>query len=209
MDRGYYLGCCLIGMIVAMATFALLRAERRARIPRLVWWPCLILGVVTVFYGLSHSTAPSFATRITAVGKTYGYFERRQGRDKVWGFWFVPDGGKPVNMETEIILPGWAKPDIFDGRTFRVVYLEDDKRAMKNEAIDIEILSGRDAGYHQSVDARPLGAWLAIPFGAALGVFGFLGLRYRKVDLASAELDGYMPQGATSPQSGPANSQHV
>jgi hypothetical protein len=85
-----------------------------------------------------------------------------------------------VNIETEIILPGWADPAIFDGRTFRVVYLQDSKRIVKNEAIDIEILSGKDAGYHDSRDARPVGAWLGIPVGVAAGAFGLFGLKYRK-----------------------------
>jgi hypothetical protein len=79
-------------------------------------------------YGLTHATAPSFATRISAIGKTYDYVERTRGtwphKDTFYGFRFVPDGGEPVNIETEIILPGWADPAIFDGRAFRVVYLQ-------------------------------------------------------------------------------------
>lgn len=137
-------------------------------------------------YGLFHSTAPSFATRITAVGRTYDFVERRQGRDTFYGFRFVPDGGEPVKIETEIIIPGWADPAIFNGRIFRVVYLEDNKRAMKNEAIDIEILSGKHAGFHDSLDARPLGEWLGIPLGTGLVAFGFFGLKYMKDDAVSA-----------------------
>ena len=138
-------------------------------------------------YGLAHSTAPSFAPRITAVGKAYDHVELRQGRDTHYGFHFLPDeNGEPVDIETSIILPGWAVPEVFNGRTFRVVYLQSSKRALKNEAIDIEILSGRDAGFHDSVDARPVGVWLAIPIGAALGAFGYFGLRYRKDDETSA-----------------------
>jgi hypothetical protein len=117
--------------------------------------------------------------------------EVRQGRDTHYGFHFVPDdGGDPVNLETSIILPGWAVPEIFNGRTFRVVYLQSNERALKNEAIDIQILSGRDAGFHDSFDARPFGVWLAIPIGAALGAFGYFGLRYKKSDeISSASED--------------------
>jgi hypothetical protein len=93
--------------------------------------------------------------RITAIGRTYDYVERTAGRwpykDTFYGFRFVPDGGEPVNIETEIILPGWGDPAIFDGRTFRVVYLQDSKRTVKNEAIDIEILSGKQRGTMISV----------------------------------------------------------
>jgi hypothetical protein len=137
-------------------------------------------------YGLFHSTAPSFAPRISATGKAYDYVERRRGSDTYYGFRFVPDGGEPINIETEIILPGWADPTIFNGRTFRVVYLQDSKRIPKNEAIEIEIVSGKHAGYHDSLDARPTGAWLGIAIGAALGAFGFFGLKYRKDDATSA-----------------------
>jgi hypothetical protein len=189
MLREYFLGYCLIGMGTALAVFFPLKARRRACIPPLVWWLCLILGAVACIYGLSHSTAPSSATRITAVGRAYDDVERRLGRDTYFAFRFVPDGGQPINVETEIILPGWANPAIFDGRTFRVVYLDDNKRALKNEAIDIEILSGRDIGFHDSLDARPVGEWLEIPLGAAVGAFGYFGLRYKKDDATSAASD--------------------
>jgi hypothetical protein len=65
---------------------------------------------------------------------------------------------------------------------------------MKNEAVDIEILSGRDVGFHDSVDARPTGTWLAIPIGAALGAFGYFGIRYKSDDEKSEEsADGDTP----------------
>lgn len=66
------------------------------------------------------------------------------------------------------------------------LYLDDDQRVFKNEAIDIEILSGKNMGFHDSYDARPFGKWLGIPFGTALGVFGFVGLKYMKDDAESA-----------------------
>jgi hypothetical protein len=194
MDRGQFLGYWLIGMGAALAVFFSLKAKRRACIPPLVWWLCLILGVVTCIYGLSHSTAPSFATRITAVGRTYDCVERRQGRDTYFGFRFVPDGGQPVNIETNIITPSWADPAIFNGRTFNVVYLKDNNRALKNEAIDIEILSGKHAGYHDSLDARPVGKWLGVPLGAALGAFGFFGLKYRRDDAMPTPSDDDTPR---------------
>ena len=77
-------------------------------------------------------------------------------KENFHGFRFVSDGGEPVNIETEIILPCWAGPAIFDGRTFRVVYLQDSKRIVKNEAIHIEILSGKDAGFYDSYAALKL-----------------------------------------------------
>jgi len=190
MDRDIYKLWCFLGIAVALAAFFPLGAKRRACVSPFVWWGCLILGGIACIYGLTHATAPSFATRITAIGRTYDYVERTGGtwphKDTFYGFRFVPDGGEPVNIETEIILPGWANPAIFEGRIFRVVYLQDIKRTAKNEAIDIEILSGKHAGYHDSRDARPVGAWLGIPIGAAFGAFGLFGLKYRKDDAISA-----------------------
>jgi hypothetical protein len=94
-----------------------------------------------------------------------------------------------VNIETRIIIPSWGNPSIFNGRTFRVVYLDENNRDLKNEAIDIEILSGQHAGFHDSLDARPLGKWLGIPLGAALGAFGVFGLKSRKVAVPAASDD--------------------
>jgi hypothetical protein len=192
MDKGTFMGSSLLGLAAGLAVFFPLGAKCRARIPSLVWWVCMGLGVILCFYGLSHSTVPSFAPRITAIGKAYDHVERRHGRDTYYGFRFLPsEGSEPVDIETSIILPGWARPEVFNGRTFRVVYLQSNTRALKNEAIDIEILSGRDTGFHDSVDARPIGAWLAIPIGAALGAFGFFGVKYMKDDEISAASDDH------------------
>jgi len=196
MDRGIFMGFSLLGLAVALAAFFALGARRRAVISRVVWWSCLCSGVIVCGYGLVQSTAPSYAPRITAVGKAYNHVEVQQGRDTHYGFDFVPiDGGVPVHLETSIILSGWAVPEVFSGRIYRVVYLQDKTRALKDEAIDIAILSGRNAGFHKSVDARPLGTWLAIPIGAALGAFGGFGLRYKKDDELSASI-GDVPEAA-------------
>jgi hypothetical protein len=193
MDYSHYMVSCLLGSGPALAIFSLLRAKRRAWIPPLGWWLSLILGAVILFYGMSHSTMPSFSTRITAVGNAYDYMEREihtgYHHDTIYGFRFAPEGGKPINIETEISLPDTAHPAIFDGRTFRIVYLADNKRVLKNEAVDIEILSGKNTGFHDSLDARPAGKWLAIPVGAAFGIFGFTGLRYMKKDAIAAASD--------------------
>jgi hypothetical protein len=182
MGRGYFMGCYWLGIAAALIVFFPLGAKRRACIPSLAWWLCLIVGAAMCAYGLSHSTAPSFATRISAVGNAYDCVERKSGL----GFRFIPVGGESVDLETAIIIPGWAAPEKFDSRTYRVVYLRDSERSVKNEAIDIAILAGDRAGFHDSLDARPAGVWLAIPIGAAMGVFGFFGIRYAKDDAKSA-----------------------
>jgi hypothetical protein len=194
MDYAHTMMCSLPGMAAALTVFFPLGAKRRACVPPLAWWLCLIVGAVPFFYGLSHSTVPSRATRITAVGKTYDYVEREihtgYHHDTIYGFRLVPEVGGPIHIETEISLLDSAIPEAFNGRIFRVVYLADSTRVLKNEAIEIEILSGRHAGYHESLDARPTGAWLFIPVGAAFLAFGVSGLSRMKKDAAiSAESD--------------------
>jgi hypothetical protein len=179
MDYAHYIGCALLGLGPALVTFFLFGAKRRAWIPHLAWWLSLILGVVLCFYGMSHAIIPSFSTRITAVGKFYDYVEREGYRgDTTYGFRFVPEDGEAINIHTRILLPHRGT----DGRTYRVIYLQDDNRRLKNEAVDITILSGKDIGFHASLDARPFGSWLAIPVGVAFFGFGMIGLRYRKDD---------------------------
>jgi len=189
MDYAHTMVCSLLGVGPALAIFFILGAKRRAWVPPLAWWLFLAMGTVVFFYGLSHSTVPSFSHRITAVGKAYDHVDREihtgYHHDTIYGFRFVPDGGSPINIETQIILPHWGNPAIFDGQTFRVVYLDDDQRVFKNEAIDIEILSGTSAGFHDSYDAQLVGKWLGIPIGAALACFGYFGLRYMKDDAKS------------------------
>lgn len=193
MDYSHHMMFGLLGVVPALAIFHLLRAQRRAWIPPLGWWLSLALGIVVLFYGMSHSTTPSFSTRITIVGRAYDYVEREihtgYHHNTIYGFQLVPEEGQPIHIETEISLLDSAKPTIFNGRTLRVVYLAERRRVLNNEAVEIEILSGEHAGYHESVDARLLGAWLGIPLGAALLAFGGLGLKCMESDAIAAASD--------------------
>jgi hypothetical protein len=192
MDYAHFIGFSLLGFAPALAIFFLLRAKRRARIRSLAWWFSLMLGGVVCFYAMSHSTIPSFSSRITVVGTAYGYVQRTDYRhDPIFGFRLVRASGEVINIETKILLPEWV-----DGRTFRVVYLGGSKRILENEAVDITILSGSHKGFRGSLDARPFGKWLGIPIGAALLGFGFMGLRCRRDDVQSAisDVDGNTQQ---------------
>lgn len=194
------MAACLLGMAVACAVFFPLKPRRREHIPPLGWWFFVIVGVGIGFYGMSHATAPSFSTPITAIGRAYDSIQVQHGRDREQGFRFVLDGGRSIPIETHIALPGWGVPEIFNGRELRVVYFDQQDRALKNEAIEIEILSGEHAGYRESFDARPNGRWLAVPIGATLAIFGYLGLKYMKDDevKAAAERDKAAAQPASN-----------
>lgn len=190
MDYTHFMGCALLGCAPAMVIFFLLRAKRRAWIPCLGWWLSLAVGVILAFYAMSHSTTPSFSARITMVGKAYDYTEREihsgYHHDTIYSFRLVPEGKDPIQIETEIILPDTAHPTVFNGRTLRIVYLADSTRVLKNEAVDIAILSGANAGFHDSLDARLAGTWIGIPVGVAFLSFGLAGLRFMKEDAIKA-----------------------
>ncbi|MGH9597869.1 MAG: hypothetical protein ACRD3K_13825 [Edaphobacter sp.] len=102
-------------------------------------------------------------------------------------FGFAPEGESPVSLETHIIMPHWSNAEIFNRRILRITYLNDPSRSENNEAIDIEVLAGENSGWHDSLDARPFGIWLAIPVGALIAGFGYIGIRYRKDDLEAVE----------------------
>lgn len=188
MSRGLFLGCVWLGLIPTLVIFFALGPRRRAWIPPLAWWLSIAIGLLMLIYGDVHSTAPSFGKRVTLEGKLYDFVERGT-RDSYFAFHFQPVTGKPIGMETQIFFPHWGDPSIAAQRTFRVVYIQDGNLTLHNEAVDIEILAGPDAGFHDSLDSRPTGAWLFIPFGAILVSFGVLGLKYMKADAAAAMQD--------------------
>lgn len=190
MNYAFYMGSCFLGAGLTAAIFFLLGAKRRAWIPRLPWWLYLLLASAPIFFGLSHSTIPSFSTPVTAVGKAYAFVQHvsraRHGFDYE-SFRFVPEGGEAINIETDISVPDGKTPLDFDGRTLRVVYLNDSHRVLQNEAVDITVLSGKHTGFHDSLDARPFGRWLGLPIGAALIALGYLLHYSKKKDVESAE----------------------
>jgi len=147
----------------------------------------MIIGAFLCFYGLLNSTAPSFAARITETGKASAFEEQSYGRDSKFTFSFTPEGRDPFRLDTHIIVPHWGNAEVFEGRTLRITYLNDSSRTARNEVIDIAILSGENVGWEDSLDARPLGIWLAVPVGGFMAGLGALGIRFRKDDLVKVE----------------------
>ncbi len=182
MDKATFMLWCLLGLGLAFAIVMAIGPTRRSRVPRYVLWLLLTAGAVTCIYGLSHSTSPSFAPRVTVVGTSSALTEKRVGREGKFVFTFVPVSGKAIALETHIIVPHWGDTEIFQQRTLRVTYLDDPSRDVSNEAVQIEIVSGENAGWRDSLDARPFGVWLAVPIGAMIAGLGYIGLRYRKDD---------------------------
>jgi hypothetical protein len=189
MDQLSYVFGWMLGLALGMILFYSLGAKRRVIIPPSVYWTCIFAGVLAVIYGLSHATAPSFARRVTVTGPTDNCTQIKTGKSFKTSFSILPSGANPLRLETNIILPSWADPQSFNGRIFKVTYLDDPDRSVGDEAIDITILSGKHAGFHDAKDARLMGSWLGIPSGAALGAFGLFGVRLRKSDLQAVADD--------------------
>lgn len=187
MDKPIFMLWSLLGVGIALAIVLLMGSARRSRTPMYVLWALLVSGVVTCIYGLSHSTAPSFAAQVSRIGTSSAFVEKSIGRSSKFVFVLVPASGSPINIETHIIVPHWGNADVFSGRTLRVTYLDDPARSVSNEAVRIEIVSGENAGWRDSIDARPFGVWLAIPLGSMIAGFGYLGLRYRRDDLTKTK----------------------
>ena len=165
----------------------------------LMWSGVCFAGFAVAGFSGAKSTAPSSAPRVTVTGLAQGCIEHRIGRGNyTYSFSISPAGGSPVQLTSRIKAPfcwtGTASD--FDARVYRVVYLDDSNRNLKNEAIRIDVIGGQNTGWHGSVDARPFGLWLGIPGGIACIIIGGIGaFRNRKAlpDDSSAANRGHGP----------------
>ena len=144
----------------------------------LTWWSLSLAGFVLAGFSGAKSTVPSSAPRVTITGLAEGCVRHVIGRGNyIYLFQVKPLQGLPVSVATRIKSPPcWSDDSLgSDGRVYRIVYLDDANRKLKNEAISIEVIKGQDAGWRSGVDARPFGLWLGIPAGVALIIWGGVG----------------------------------
>lgn len=169
----------LFGLIAGLAAGVIfsrgLSVRQRAAIPGAISVLCLPTGFVALLFSLLNSTAPSFAPRISVTGNAFNCVEHRLGKSSTYSFRVEPEHGEPLQIGTQIVVPPmcWKTSDYDAGGIYRITYLADTKRHPANEAIDIEVLTGRNAGWHKRLDARPFGLWLGTPAG---GFLMFIGL---------------------------------
>jgi hypothetical protein len=132
---------------------------------------CLALAAMgTMGFVGSLATTPSSAPRVTVTGKCQG-FQRIAGKGHAhYEFAVVVPGGATVPLQTPIAPPprNRVQTSIPDGATVEVTYLDEKPAGSLPRAIGINILSGEFSGWHRSIDANWLGAWLAFPIGVAL-----------------------------------------
>lgn len=139
----------------------------------------MFVGFLAIVVGEFRSTVPSFAARAEITGRVSGCTTRRLGKGNYVHYFSVqPEIGAPVNIETHVLGPMcWASSRDYDDRVYRVLYLRDARWNLFNEGIQVDVLSGRDTGWHSSLDARPFGLWLLMPIGGVFLIVGNYGIR--------------------------------
>lgn len=159
------------------------------------WGSVCLAGFACAGFSAPYTTLPSTAPHVSIKGVARDCVRHVVGRDNyTYSFQFEPFAGSPLNISTNIDAPiCWNDSQRgMDGRVYRIIYLDDPTRNLKNEAIRIEVIAGQNAGWHKSVDARPFGLWLALPFGFGLIIVGGVGAYRNRRSQPPEE-----PQGAT------------
>jgi hypothetical protein len=184
----YFLFGCIAGLAIGAIVSRGLTAEQCAVVPGVIAVLCLPVGFIAILFSLLNSTAPSFAPRISVTGKASDCVRLGAGRDYTRSFRFEPENGKLLQIGTKIVVPPmcWQTLDYEAGSTYHITFLDDAKRYPANEAIDIEVLTGRNVGWRKKLDARPFGFWLATPAGAMLMYLGLYFTRNTKGNAKSA-----------------------
>lgn len=184
----YFLFGLIAGLAVGAILCRCLGAEQCAAVPGAISVLCLPIGFIALIFSLLNSTAPSFAPRISVSGKASDCIAHRAGRSSTYSFRFEPEHGNPLQIGTRIVVPPmcWHTTAYDAGSTYRITYLDDTKRYPVNEAIAIEALTGRNAGWRNKLDARLFGFWLITPAGAMLMYLGLYFTRKTKDDAKSA-----------------------
>lgn len=136
------------------------------------------------------ATAPSSARRITVDGYCHDVREVYFGRSNPqYVFQLTLNTGSTLRLQTPLT-PSWFS-GIEDGTLLRVTYLDETRPVFEfPRAIALTVLSGDHIGWHGSVDANWLGAWLLFPLGIA-GCFASVvcWLRNRRLDLSQTSSD--------------------
>ncbi len=164
--------------------FLLRRVAQKYTLVGLAWWFVGLLGFAVAGISGAHSTRPSSAPRQTVIGRVQDCTEHVRGRaNYTYTFQLDSDGQNSIEIATRIKPPLCWREDSsgFRSDIYRVVYLDDPTRDLNHEAIRIEVLTGKHAGWSGSVDARPFGLWLGIPAGILVIIAGGIGaLRNRR-----------------------------
>jgi hypothetical protein len=175
----YFFFGSIAGIVAGIALGSWLGPRRLAAVPALACGLCACAGSVAILFALFNATAPSFARHITIVGKALDCTEESAGRLSIFHFHMKSDDGNLVYLGTHLDIPPmcWRTAEYDPEEVYRVVYLDDVRRNPVHEAIEVEVLRGRNKGWHKALDARPLGLWLLAPLGGLLLCLGLYASR--------------------------------
>lgn len=182
---GYFLGAAIAGLVSWRLGF-----RRRAEVAPSIWWTLLLAGFVLWIWSALHSTMPSLAPRITAITTVSSCTKEEHRRSMKFTIHLDQAPGGPIFLDTGIVAPMcWSSSRQRSGNIYKIDYLDKPNIGGMKEAIAISVIAGPDKGWHSEVDARPLGLWLGIPIGSAVGVLGMVGLSLRKKDLKKCRIE--------------------
>ena len=156
---------------------------------------CLgIVGMGCMGLTAAFATGPSSAERITIDGYCRDFHEvvvkGARSQDSYYVFLLEPSAGPVLRLQTPLT-PSYYS-GIEDGARVQVTYLDEKQFGYEQvpRVIALTVLSGVHAGWHGSVNANWLGAWLLFPTGAVIAILGAIGMfRNRRLKRATDGVD--------------------
>ena len=137
-----WLWIALVALAPLVIVVMLIRKVAKKYTPwGLVWWSVGLAGFAVAGISGANSTMPSTAPRLTVSGLAQCCAQQTIGRGNyIYSFMLMRTNAPSISLSTHIKLPiCWSGPSTdSDGRLYRVKYLADPSRTLKNEAISIE-----------------------------------------------------------------------
>ena len=137
---------------------------------------CLgILGIAMMCSTKAVATRPSSAPRITLIGRCRAFQTTYVGKVHRFLFNLVRDDGSQIPFQTDIDPPATDHERyIPDGELLQVIYLDEASSRTSARVTSLKILSGPHSGWHRSLDANWLGAWLLFPGGLTVVLYAMV-----------------------------------
>lgn len=148
------------------AIAALLIGLRFFKLPGVLLCALGLCGLALAWVSMDKSTTPSSARRITVVGQSWDWTRHDTTRRHWWTFVLKASPTARLLLKTPIDIPesGPGKPDLGNGDTVRIIYLDETTFVSDPRAIRIEVVSGSHAGWVGSVGGSACRPERYLPF---------------------------------------------
>lgn len=139
---------------------------------------CLaVFGMAMMGTTARFATRPSSAPRVTVQGRCAGFEDISTRSNPRYLFLLVQGDGSQIPLETQITPPLFGEEHVIrNGESLQVTYLNENSSGQPRRAISLKFLSGENEGWHESVDANWLGAWLLFPAGLIVCAYACYGM---------------------------------